>query len=109
MRLLFDQNLSRHLVKRLAAYYPESVHVSDLGLSEAQDITVWSRARVDGYTIVSRDADFNDLLLLHGFPPFVVWIRRGNCTTAEIEQLLRRKRTVIEQLPHGEHGLLVLY
>ncbi len=32
MRLLFDHNLSPKLVRRLADLYPDSVHVSHLGL-----------------------------------------------------------------------------
>jgi len=58
--------------------------------------------------IVSKDSDFNDLLLLRGYPPFVVWVRRGNCSTSEIEMLLRDKRTKIERLPESGNGLLVI-
>jgi predicted nuclease of predicted toxin-antitoxin system len=37
MRLLFDQNLSRKLVKRLADIFPDSSHVQLHGLPEADD------------------------------------------------------------------------
>ena len=32
---------------------------------------------------------------LRGPPPKVIWIRRGNCTTADIEAFLRSSRTEI--------------
>jgi hypothetical protein len=32
---------------------------------------------------------FNELLMLKGFPPKVIWIRLGNCSTKTIESLLR--------------------
>ncbi|MCB9373309.1 MAG: DUF5615 family PIN-like protein [Microthrixaceae bacterium] len=35
MKLLLDQNLSRHLVRHLRDVFPESEHVSDLGLDGA--------------------------------------------------------------------------
>ncbi len=98
MRLLFDHNLSPRLVAHLADIFPGSEHVHALGLHEASDRAVWQFAREQGYTIVSRDADFSELTVLEGFPPRVVWIRRGNCSTAEIEAVLRDHREAIEQL-----------
>jgi predicted nuclease of predicted toxin-antitoxin system len=89
LKLLFDQNLSPRLVKRLADLYPDSLHVSDIGLDEASDGDVWKAARELGYIIASQDADFCDLSALFGFPPKVIWIRRGNCSTREIEEILR--------------------
>lgn len=110
MRLLFDQNLSRNLVGRLADVFPDSLHVSEVGLSEASDLAVWSEGqRRDECAIVSKASDFNDMLLLHGYPPYVVWIRRGNCSTQEIESLIRSKRMEIENLPESGNGLLVIW
>ena len=89
MKLLFDQNLSPELVERLADLYPGSTHVYRIGLDRASDLAVWNAAREQGYAIASQDADFNDLSALFGFPPKVIWIRRGNCSTREIEAILR--------------------
>ncbi|MCE2488132.1 MAG: DUF5615 family PIN-like protein [Desulfurellaceae bacterium] len=41
--------------------------------------------------IVSKDADFRHLGFTYGPPPKIVWIRRGNCSTREIELLLRER------------------
>ena len=57
MKLLFDQNLSYRLVALLGDLYPGSVHVRELGLSEAADLVVWQEARERGLAIVSKDSD----------------------------------------------------
>ena len=39
--------------------------------------------------IVSKDSDFAERSVLESSPPKIVWIRLGNCSTAEVESLLR--------------------
>jgi predicted nuclease of predicted toxin-antitoxin system len=89
MKLLLDQNLSPRLVNRLADLYPNSTHVSEVGLDRALDRAVWDYARQHDYFIVTKDVDFSEFSLLQGFPPKIVWIRRGNCSTLDIEIILR--------------------
>ena len=38
MKLLFDENLPRRLIPRLAGMFPDSVHVTDTGLHRATDL-----------------------------------------------------------------------
>lgn len=110
MRLLFDQNLSPRLVKLLADVFPESNHVFPLGLDQAEDTMVWEYARDEGFMLVTKDADFGDLSILRGFPPKVIWLRRGNCKTSDIEELLRCNLEVVEQLENEKFvGLLTLF
>lgn len=89
MRLLFDQNLSPRLKEILRDLYPGSIHVRDIGLESADDITVWAYARDHGFVIASKDADFRQLCSVFGRPPQVIWIRCGNCSTTEIASVLR--------------------
>jgi len=95
LKLLFDQNLSPRLVEYLADLYPHSTHVYRVGLDQASDLAVWNAARNQGFAIVSQDADFSDLSAVLGAPPKVIWIRRGNCSTREIEAILRLHYDVI--------------
>ncbi|MBI4604306.1 MAG: DUF5615 family PIN-like protein [Planctomycetes bacterium] len=81
MKLLFDQNLSHRLVSLLGDLFPGSAHVRDFGLALAPDPAVWAFAKVQAYTIVSKDDDFHQLSFLHGAPPKVVWLRFANCST----------------------------
>lgn len=90
MKLHFDQNLSPQLVLSLADLFPDSNHVYAINLDRAQDSEVYEYARREGFTLVTEDADFGDLNVLRGFPPKVVWIRLGNCSTATIGDILRR-------------------
>jgi predicted nuclease of predicted toxin-antitoxin system len=97
MKLLFDHNLSPHLVNRFADLYPDSQHVFLLGMDQDDDRQIWEYAAQQDFTIVTRDSDYNDLSLLLGFPPKVIWIRRGNCSTQTIESILRTATTAIHE------------
>jgi len=96
MKLLFDENLSPRLATRLADLFPDSTHVREVGLRAANDPLVWEYARLNGFLIVSKDADMHDLSLLFGNPPKVIWLRLGNCSTTEAESLLRREFEAIQ-------------
>ena len=96
MKLLFDQNLSPRLVDGLSDVYPDASHVSIVGLDAAYDDAVWTYARANNYIIVTKDADFGDLGVLRGFPPKVIWLRLGNCTTHQIEKSLRVHYVTVE-------------
>lgn len=110
MKLLFDHNLSPKLTGQLADVYPGSTHVAQVGLDRATDREVWSHAKRNELGIVSKDSDFSEMSVLKGFPPNVVWIRRGNCSTSEIEAMLRESRDAVKQLGEDpETGILTLY
>ena len=110
MRLLFDHNLSPRLVKLLSDIYPDSNHVFPLNLDHVPDMEVWNYARRESFSVVTKDADFADLSMLFGFPPKVVWIRRGNCRTADIEAMLRRHYAGITALIEDKIiGVLTLF
>lgn len=96
MKLLFDHNLSPRLVRALADIYPDSAHVRDVGLHIADDESVWTYAARGAFVIVSKDADFHQRSFLLGPPPKVIWVRRGNCPTNEIESLLRTHAADVE-------------
>jgi len=89
MKLLFDQNLSPRLPRLLADIYPDSVHVREVGLRDADDLTIWNYAGLHGYSIVSKDSDFQQRSLLVGAPPKFIWLRVGNCSVAQTESILR--------------------
>lgn len=78
-------------------------------MGEADDRLIWNYAKQEGYVIVTRDSDYNDLSLVQGFPPKVIWIRRGNCSTQEIEQLLSAAGEVIQAFAQEQSsGVLTL-
>jgi|TARA_B100000315_G_scaffold256507_1_gene302581 predicted nuclease of predicted toxin-antitoxin system len=104
MRFLFDQNLSPRLQDLLADLYPGSIHVRAVGLKSADDEAVWSYAAQHGLTIVSKDSDFRQRSFLFAHPPKVVWVRRGNCSTTEVEAMLRGHHDNLATFEQDEEG-----
>jgi predicted nuclease of predicted toxin-antitoxin system len=98
VKLLFDQNLSRKLVKQLEDLFPDSSHVQFHDMPEADDAEIWEFAKVQEFCIVTQDTDFADRSRLYGSPPKVVWLRCGNTATLAIERLLRDGVVSIHQL-----------
>jgi len=109
VRLLFDQNLSRHFVRQLAVEYPDSRHVTDVDLDTATDVEIWVWAGEHDYVIVSKDSDFRQLAFLHGPPPKAVGLRMGNASTLDIFNLLRDRLDDVERFAAtDDEALLVL-
>jgi len=109
MKLLFDQNLSPRLVQHLAALYPDSNHLYPLGLGEASDAVVWEFAEENEFIIVSKDSDYLDCSAAFGFPPHVISIRSGNCSTSHVEELLQKHVDTIQQMiSEGHIGFIAL-
>lgn len=98
MTLLLDQNLSPRLVEQLSGLYPGIAHVQSVGLDRAPDEIVWSYAKKNNCIIVTKDSDFHERSVILGHPPKVVWIRRGNCSTRQIAQILRDHVSDIQTL-----------
>ena len=109
MKLLFDENLSPRLPGVLADLYPDSVHVHGCGLGNADDSIIWQYAKDHGFTIVSKDSDFQERGVLLGQPPKLIWLRAANCSSEEIENRLREAFPIIKRFIHGdEESCLVL-
>ena len=108
-KLLFDENLAAALVSALSDLYPDSVHVAGVGLAASRDSALWTYAGANGFVLVTKDEDFHRLSVLRGAPPKVIWIGLGNCSTADVAQLLRiRHREVLEFIEHREATFLAL-
>ena len=104
MKLLFDENLSHKLVRLLSDIFPDAVHVRDVGLKAADDPAVWEYARNNGLMIVSKDSDLHQRSFVFGQPPKVVWVRLGNCSTADVEKLLRKNLAIIQSFHEDDYG-----
>ena len=102
MRFLFDQNLSYRLVTDLKDLYPNSSHIRDIGMEEADDSDIWDYATQNDYVIVSKDSDFHQKSFLYGHPPKVIWLRLGNCSTNTIVSLLRTQYDAILRFEQSE-------
>ncbi len=109
MKLLFDQNLSPRLAEHFKDSFDQAIHVHEIGLGASDDIFIWEYARANGFTIVTKDNDFNGLVSLFNFPPKVIWIRKGNCSTLHIKGLLVIRVNVIKAfIKDTENGILTI-
>lgn len=109
IRLLFDENLSASLIRRLASAYPGSLHVRELGHGGVSDSKLWAIAKEHQAILVSRDEDFRAMAVLLGPPPKVVWLDVGNVGTEQVASLLKASRVALERLvANPEESYLVL-
>jgi len=104
MKLLFDENLSPQLVRLLHDLFPDSVHVRDVGLKAADDPVVWKYAQDNALIICSKDSDMHQRSFLLGYPPKVVWVRLGNCSTSDVANLLRKHFAAIEVFANDDYA-----
>ncbi len=107
MKLLFDENLSPKLSIRLGDLFLNSLHVRDVGMEATIDPIVWDYAKNNDLMIVSKDADMHDLSLVLGSPPKVIWLRLGNCSTLQVENLLRREFSMIQLFYEDKNSSLL--
>ena len=109
MRLLFDENISPDLIRRVAGSYPDSQHVELAGLKGHLDLEVWEYAARHGLALVSKDNDFRQLSFLKGHPPKVIWLNVENAGTDAIALLLASNRERVQAfLSEPGESLLVL-
>ena len=89
-RLLLDQGLPRSTGALLAQAGWDVTHVSEIGMSRADDIDILQRARTDERVCVTLDADFHALLATSGERgPSVVRVRKEGLDAGALAALLQ--------------------
>lgn len=111
MKLLFDDNISYRIVKKVAEVFPGCLHVNRTGLATpAPDKAIWEYSQKYDYVVVTFDDDFEDLHNLYGFPPKVIILRLRNTSTQAIADILMAKKADINDFFLSDvYGLLELY
>jgi len=97
MKLLLDENLSRRLVPLLQQEFPGTTQVTLLGLESASDQVIWLRAKQDGYVVVTRDADFQELSFVWAAAPKVIRLRTPNLNRMAVLKMLLDHKAEIHQ------------
>lgn len=104
MKLLFDQNISFRVIKKIADVFPEAQQVRRLKLENSSDIEIWKFAKQNDYSIVTFDADYYDIANLKGHPPKIIWLRMGNMSTDSIAELfISKSELIIDFLENPEN------
>lgn len=102
MRLLLDQGLPRSAFSLLIQRGIDTIHVSEIGMSTAEDADIIKKAQEEKRIVITLDADFHSLLALNNFStPSVIRIRiqrlRALALTELILDVIDRCRVDLEQ------------
>jgi predicted nuclease of predicted toxin-antitoxin system len=110
MKLLFDENISYRVVKKIAHLFPDCENVRRVRLDSTDDLLIWDYAKRNDFAIVTFDEDFDELSLLKGYPPKVILLRTGNILNDDLVALLIEKHeTILSFLGNDDFGCLELY
>jgi predicted nuclease of predicted toxin-antitoxin system len=105
--LLLDENISYRIAKDLSSSFSGIKHIKDFLDYGSSDDAVWEVALKNNLTIVSFDADYEDILTLHGFPPKIIWFRFGNSSNQIIvKTLLFYQPVIIDFINNDSLGIL---
>ncbi len=107
MKLLFDQNISFKVARKIQDLFPDSKHLSDLRLSGASDIEIWEYAKTTDFCIITFDLDFIDLSTLKGSPPKIICLRTGNTATDRLIQKIRSEEKAIKTFLNSNEAVFL--
>ena len=89
MKLLLDQGLPLSAATLLCDAGIDTIHVGEIGMSEAEDSDIIQRARDEGRVVATLDADFHTLLALDvANTPSVIRIRVERLRAQALTNLL---------------------
>lgn len=106
--LLLDENLSPRPGVPLAGVFTQIEQVRNVGLSAADDLSIWQYAAIKNRIIVTEDEDFEHLSAARRHPPRVVRPRLGNASTETVRQALTLAAAAIERLANDPHGSMLV-
>ena len=89
MKLLLDQGLPPLTAELLRGQGINALHVSEVGLSRAEDLRIIELAQTSNRIIITLDADYHASIALTSAPsPSVIWIRIVNLRVAEYVEII---------------------
>ena len=85
-----DAHISPAVAKWISAELGHPAQpVRDLGLRSAKDKDIFAAARLANAIVMTKDADFAEMVERLGPPPSVIWLTCGNTSDAALCDLLR--------------------
>jgi len=83
-KYLIDVNLPSRFSVWASEDYEHVVNIND----ELKDSEIWSYAKQNNLTIVTKDSDFSDMVIMNNPPPRVIHIKIGNLKMQEFHRLI---------------------
>jgi len=93
-KYLIDVNLPYHFS---IWNKPEYIHQKDIS-DDWSDDKIWEYAKEHSLTIVSKDSDFSNRIMLKEPPPKIIHIRIGNMRVREFYQVINNIWTEVIEL-----------
>jgi predicted nuclease of predicted toxin-antitoxin system len=108
MRFLIDNALSPFVAEGLRQAGHDAIHVRDLGLAAADDVTIFEHADRDQRVIISADTDFGTILAMRNAARPSVILFRGATPRNPIGQVKLLIANLAEIAPSIERGAVVV-
>jgi predicted nuclease of predicted toxin-antitoxin system len=108
MRFLIDNALSPVAAEGLRQADHDAIHVRDLGLAAADDVTIFEHADRDQRVIISADTDFGTILAMRNVARPSVILFRGATPRNPIGQVKLLLANLREIAPSVERGAVVV-
>ena len=108
MRFLIDNALSPVVAEGLRQAGHDAIHVRDLGLAAADDVTIFEHADRDQRVIISADTDFGTILAMRNAARPSVILFRGATPRNPIGQVKLLIANLAEIAPSIERGAVVV-
>ncbi|MBK1875686.1 DUF5615 family PIN-like protein [Pelagicoccus mobilis] len=88
MRIWIDAHISPGIAAWLSETSDYKVQsLRGLGLRDADDLTIFMRAKEADVIFVTKDSDFVDLVEARGAPPKVILLKTGNTTNRRLREI----------------------
>jgi len=83
-KYLIDVNLPSRFSLWANEEYEHVIHIND----ELKDSEIWEYGKANNLTIITKDTDFSDMIMLNNPPPRVIHIKIGNMKMREFHNLI---------------------
>ena len=97
MKLLIDQNISHKIIDSISDIYPNSIHVTELTLTEGSDLEIWEFALTNDFVFLTTDPETCNRNVISERSPKIICIQSEVITTTKVEWTLRVNQESIEQ------------
>ena len=103
-RFVIDANLPRWIPIWQSELFQFVVDIDD----EWNDSEIWNYARKNNYTIVTKDADFSNRIIVSEPPPKIIHMRIGNMRLRDFKRFIDENWKAI-QAASANHKLVNVY
>ncbi len=107
MRFVVDAQLPPALARALSEVGHKAEHVTDFGMHEADDSSIWDYALEENAAIITKDEDFPHRLRQNPQKaPTIIWLRIGNTSRRNLLLLVQSVLPKLDALVQSGEKLI---